>query len=267
MALVDKQIRERVETSNLIESYHEICLTNIGYDLRSKRFYRSDSNKEGEKSVTLMPNESVFVESVETVTMPEDLLGRVTLKNSRIRQGLTLEAPVYQPGHKTRIYFRLTNVSADSITLYEAEKYAMIIFEQLAQKPDCPYDGTFQNEFDFRNMGDYTDVYKRQIRELEKKAEDIKEMESGIYGNVLTILSVFVALFSLVTINIELIASAATLKYYCVLNALLLGCISFLVALLNTFLKPKKLDGCKWIIPWIPSALAFSAAIILYLVF
>lgn len=258
MTLVDRQIERLVAEQNLIDSYDSRCLTNIGYDLRAKMFY---INSEGRKSVTLMPNDSVFVESVEIVTMPINLLGRVVLKNSRIRQGLSMEAPVYQPGHKTRIYFRLTNVSADAITLYEDDKYATICFEHLDGDPRKPYNGAFQDEFDYQGLADYQNVYKRQTRELEKKTDDLRSVESNIYTNVLAILAIFMALFSFLTVNVTLAANSATIEHYMIFNALMLGGISFLVALLNTIVKPKK-NG--WVC-WIPAAICFIAAFILYL--
>lgn len=258
MTLVDHQISMLVEQKNLIDSYDSRCLTNFGYDLRAKMFY---INSEGKKSVTLMPNDSVFVESVEIVTMPTNLLGRVALKNSRIRQGLSMEAPVYQPGHKTRIYFRLTNVSADAITLYEDDKYATICFERLDAEPQNPYDGVFQKEFDYQGLADYQDVYKRQTRELEKKTEDLRNVESNIYTNVLAILAIFMALFSFLTVNVTLAANSATIENYLIFNALMLGGISFLVALLNTVVRPKK-NG--WYC-WIPAVLCFAVAFALYL--
>ena len=258
MTLVDYQIAELVDQVDLIDSYDSRCLTNIGYDLRAKMFY---INSEGRKSITLMPNDSVFVESVEVVSMPKDLLGRIGLKNSRIRQGLRLDAPVYQPGHKTRIYFRLTNVSADAVTLYQDEKYATIFFERLADVPHTPYAGTFQDEFNYQGLADYQDVYRRQVREIEKKAEDLKSMESNIYTNVLSILAIFMALFSFLTVNVTLAANSATIENYLIFNALMLGGISFLVALLNTVIKPKKNGWASWI----PAAVCFAIALLLYL--
>lgn len=257
MVIIDRQIAERVDRDNLIESFDKNCLTNIGYDLRAKKFFVGSS---GEERVTLLPNESAFVESVEIITMPKDLLGRVALKNSRIRLGLSLDAPLYQPGHKTRIYFRVTNVSADSITLYSGEKYAMIVFEQLKGEPDYPYEGVFRDEFDYRGLGDYKDVYKHQHRELEKKADDIKSMESSIYTNVLAILAIFMALFSFLSINVTLAANSATMGQYLIFNALLLGGISFLVALLSTILKPRRIN----LLFWGSAVVFFAAALIIY---
>lgn len=258
MVLTDRQIEERALKQALIESYYDACLTNVGYDLRAKQFYTGEKT---EDSVTLLPNESAFVESVEIVSMPHDLLGRVTLKNSRIRMGLTLDAPVYQPGHKTRIYFRVTNVSADSITLYSGERYAMIMFEQLTEVPTHPYEGAFKDEFSYRGLGTYKDIYKRQRHELEKKTDDLKAMENNIYTNVLAILAIFMALFSFLTINVSLTVNSATVDQYLIFNALLLGGISFLVALLATVTKPGK-HGWKL---WIPAIICFAAAIWLYL--
>lgn len=258
MVIVDHDIKDRVESDNLIESFDNSCLTNIGYDLRAKRFYVSSK---AEETVTLQPNESAFVESVEIVTMPTDMLGRIALKNSRIRQGLSIDSPVYQPGHKTRIYFRLTNVSADSIVLYAGDRYATILFDKLSSEPEHPYDGTFRDEFNYRGLGDYQDVYRRQIREIEKKTDDLKSIENSIYGNVLVILTVFVTLFSFLTTNISLAANSATIEQYFTFNAILLGCISFLVALLGMVVKPKRKS---WVY-WVPAVICFAVAFLLYL--
>ena len=193
--------------------------------------------------------------------MPTDMLGRIALKNSRIRQGLSLDAPVYQPGHKTRIYFRLTNVSADTIVLYAGDRYATILFDKLSAEPEHPYHGAFRDEFNYRGLGDYKDVYKRQMREIEKKTDDLKSIENSIYGNVLVILTVFVALFSFLTTNISLAANSAGIKQYFIFNGILLGSISFLVALIGMVIKPKR----KMWMYWIPAVICFAAAFLVYL--
>ena len=257
MILVDRQIAELVAKDNLIGNFDPDNLTNIGYDLRAKEFY---IDKEAKTTITLLPNESAFIAASETIELPDNLLARVHLKNSRIRQGFSLDAPIYQPGHKTRVFFRLTNVSGNSITLYADESYATVVFEKLDEIPDNPYKGAFSDEFDFRGMGDYKDIYRKQIREIEEKTEDVKTLESGIYTNVLTILSIFVALFSFVSTNISLAASSAAVEQYVLYNVLLLGCISFLVALMNTIIKPKARSFAQWI----PAVLAFAAAFYLF---
>lgn len=237
MVLVDRDIARMVESNSLIENFDANCLTNIGYDLRTEYFA---VNQKEERSATLKPGESVFVASKEAVRLPDNLLGRVYLKNSRIRQGLSLESPVYQPGHFTKVFFRLRNVSNGEIKLTEGQKYAMIVFEQLSRKPDEPYHGTFQSEIDFKGLADYTEIYKEQVDEIEKKTEDLKNMEHSIYANVLVILTVFVALFSFLTTNIGLFSRESSSAEFVLYNLIMLGGISFLVAVLNSTIGTNK---------------------------
>ncbi len=260
MVLTDREISTRVASDELIDSFDPACLTNIGYDLRAKYFVVS-SSKEKLQKVTLNPNESVFVASVENICVSNDLIGRLYLKNSRIRQGFTMDAPVYQPGHHTKVFFRLTNVSADSISLYAGEKYATILFETLKGVPDHPYDGVFSDEFDYKGLGDYEDVYKRQMREIDQKVENLKSVEQSIYSNVLVILTIFVALFSFIVTNLSFWSKEVTAHQFFTNNALMLGCISFLVALLKSFISSKKRN---WTV-WIPCVVAFTAAFILFI--
>jgi hypothetical protein len=69
------------------------------------------------------------------------------------------------------------------------------------------------------------------------------------------------ALFSFLTVNVTLAANSATVENYLIFNALMLGGISFLVALLNTVVRPKK-NGWH---SWLPSIICFLAAFCLYL--
>ena len=43
--------------------------------------------------------------------MPLNVLGRVAEKNSRMRQGLQVDGPHYQPGHITYVFMRVRNIS------------------------------------------------------------------------------------------------------------------------------------------------------------
>lgn len=267
MVLVDREIAELSEPEGgLIDSFDERCLTNIGYDVRAKYFVLGRAEKEKKESVSLNPGESAFVACAESVNMRTNLLCRVVLKNSRIRQGLSLDAPVYQPGHHTRIFFRLTNVSNDELTLNREDKFATLIFEQLSKVPDKPYDGAFSDEFDFSGLGEYQDIYRRQIREIEQKSEDLKSIEHSIYANVLVIITVFVALFSFLTTNLSLVSSSAEAQQFFMYNFLLLGCISFLVALIDGVINRKK-KMPSLIVPWIPSVVCFIISIIIFFKF
>lgn len=256
MVLTDREITARA-ANGLLEEYDPDCITNIGYDLRADHFV-----SEGKKHahMKLRHGESAFVGTKENIRLPDDMLGRIVLKNSRLRQGLSIDAPVYQPGHYTKVFFRVTNVSGNEIELQKDGKYATILFETLSGPVGAPYTGTFSDEMDYSGLGKYTDIYQDEIKQIEKKTENLKDMERTIYANVLVILTVFVALFSFITTNLSLLSSSADTAQFLIYNFVMLGCISFLVALLNGVVSFAK---SHWI-PWIASIVSFLIAIVLF---
>ena len=193
-----------------------------------------------------------------------DMIGRVVLKNSRIRMGLTMDSPVYQPGHITPIYCRLTNLSNDKIELKQGDKYVTLIFEQLDEEPDTPYSGAFQNEFSFKGLADYKSEYIDQIQSIEGQIHDIKSLEKSVYGNVITILTIFIAIFSILNVNIGLIQKSVSGWTFLSYNLIILGAVGFLAALLKEFLpaQSERKHGF-WAIPilcFVASATIFLLA-------
>ena len=63
------------------------------------------NNKES-KNIKLEPHDSAFVMSKESIELPNNIIAKVVLRNSRIRQGLTIDTPIYQPGHRTKVFFQ-----------------------------------------------------------------------------------------------------------------------------------------------------------------
>ena len=70
-----------------------------------------DENGKEVREHALEPGETVFVRSKEQISMPINVLGRVAEKNSRMRQGLQVDGPHYQPGHITYVFMRVRNIS------------------------------------------------------------------------------------------------------------------------------------------------------------
>lgn len=253
MILVDKDIAVFVANGSIngcnqtaIKGGNLECITNIGYDLQTKGFPKGGKTAE---SVTLNPGESTFVESVEIVAFDKNTVGKPVLKNSRIRMGLTMDTPVYQPGHETRIYFRLTNISNDVLVLSAGEKYATLIFEQLHQEPDHPYNGTFQDEFDYKGLADYKSSYMDQIQSINGKVNDLEKLEKNIYINVLSILSIFVAVFTLLNVNISLSKASASVVDFLIFNLSTIGSISALALLLGNMLGKNEKRTWLWLLP------------------
>lgn len=256
VTLVDKDIHALIQSRTLLNA-DDGHVGAVSYDLRTMYYAQGDG--EYKDAFELAPHESVFVACEEIIHMPVNMIGRIILRNSRIRAGLMLDAPVYQPGHHTRIFFRITNVSEQPMKLTKDAEFASIMFERLDHAPDQPYQGEFQQELDFKNLGAYHKRYKAELQEYEDKAENLHNMEKSIYANVITLLSVFVALFSLINVNIELAyAETVEVARMLVFNLTTVGSIAFLVALIRSSISRKKPEF--WLLLLL-AAVMFIAAI------
>ena len=152
--LVDKQIKERGET--LIVPFEENHVTSISYDLDFDGYVNKEGNLSKERMI-LRPGESVMIKTIQSLKMPNNLVGIIGERNSRIRQGLNVAGPHYFPGHTTAIYLRVTNVSTVDIELYHGDGIAQIFFEELSEEPEVSYDNqkcaSFNNENAYLGCG------------------------------------------------------------------------------------------------------------------
>ncbi|NMF02028.1 hypothetical protein HF843_02310 [Bifidobacterium boum] len=242
----------------VLQSADENRVGVISYDLRTEGFYRS-KDEGGKPLVTLQPGDSVFVGTVETISLPDDVCATVALRNSRIRQGLQLAAPVYFPGHSTRIFFRLTNISADAIELTKADSFAQVMFSSVEGKVEKPYSGAFSGEMDYSGMGRYEQQYSAQMQKIDKKIDDLKSLESRIYGNVMTIMTIIAAVFSLVSVNTQ--SWHVGLTGIVLVNAVIVASFSALAGLLTLVTRPKQKSA--YVIPWVAAAVLYVVAITL----
>ena len=219
---------------------------------------------DGAGPYTLEPNTSVFVDTDEIIKLPNNLAATALLKNSRIRQGLSLDAPLYFPGQETRVFFRIANVSSNEIALDTKKPIAQIAFQQVSTVGK-PYHGTFAQEFNFKGMGDYESSYSKELKKLSDKSDDLlHSLEKNVYTNILAIMAIFAAIFSLVNVNLMAFMSNATGSIFIVANLTTIGSFAFLAAAIGQALKPK--DENAKAMPWVVAATAFAAAIVVYFV-
>lgn len=259
--MVDNDIRKLIDDKVLYcddgtsQTFMKRYVSAISYDLHTHSFVMPDCVNMDE--YRLAPGESVFVSCRELIRLPDDICARIVIRNSRMRQGLSLEAPVYQPGHHTRIFFRLTNLGSHAVSLDTHGEYAAIMFERLSSAADSPYHGTFQNEMVYNDMADYTSKYKEELIEIEEKKNEIKHLEKNIYTNTITLMSIFIALFSLINVNVDIaLAGEADLMRVVLSNLVTIGSISFLVSLIQLCFSAKDKRNI-----WV-SMLAVSLAIL-----
>lgn len=244
MILVDKDIKMYVKEKDLIvEGYREENLNGISYDLTIGAICTEEKEH---LEYELRPGEIIFVRTVEKLSIPNNILGRIAEKNSRMRQGLKVDGPHYQPGHVTYAFLRVQNISENVIVLQKGMKIAQIIFEQLTQVPEVPYGNqvgaSFQNEEKYRGFGNYKAEYNKQIKdEIAQAKEDIESASHKIYANVLTLMGILVAIFSLLTINYQAFnQSAMDFQYILVMNLTLALCIVVMMGVILIFVNKAK---------------------------
>lgn len=245
MILVDKEIKQMVSDKQLIISgYNEDNINGVSYDLTIDGIYTNSSKNDKEYDVE--PGEIVFIRTLEKLSIPNNILGRIAEKNSRMRQGLKVDGPHYQPGHITYAYLRVQNISENTITLKKGNKIAQIFFEQLTQAPDTPYNmqenASFQNEEEFIGVGNYKEEYENQTKKhIDNVKEDLENLSHRIYANVLTIMGVLVAIFSLITINYQAFTNTKIdLKYIISMNLTLTLCIVVMFGIILIFINKAK---------------------------
>lgn len=236
MYLSDTKIQELIDNKVLLNA----DASNIGqvtYDLRTDGFYINESKQ---FEVELGPGDSTFVSCVECVALPNNLTASVLLRNSRIRQGLSLDAPLYFPGHGTRLFYRVTNVSGSTITLDKSRGIAQVAFQHVEGTIAHPYHGAFSDELNFNGLADYSDVYAGELKKVEDEKEEVANIESRIYGNVLALFAIFAAIFTLVNVNAGGISSDISTVRFVALDLLIIGGFLVLASAIEAFLVKDK---------------------------
>lgn len=238
MILVDKDIRQRA-SEIFVEGYSETDVTSISYDLHIQGIIIDDSLSD---SYILRPGEVVFVKTVEMIHMPEDLMGRIGEKNSRMRQGLVVSGPHYYPGHKTYIYLRVHNITSGTIKIKRGDKIAQIFFEQLSATPDITYaqqsGASFNDEEQYRGLAKYKDEYEERMHKMQDANRNLDEKINHLYANILTLMGVFVSVFSIIMVNFSNITSKNYSKDIIISMNLSLGIvIALFIGLLLVFIN------------------------------
>lgn len=153
MILVDREIKELVDSENLITNFSEDRVNSISYDVVIDKFILDYKEVDMEEYL-LSSNEYVYVKTRESLNMVNDLCCKIIEKNSLMRNGLKVDGPLYQPGHKTSIFLRVWNISKNDIILKKDMEIAQLIFMKLSGVPNNTYnmqDGArYNNEDSFR---------------------------------------------------------------------------------------------------------------------
>lgn len=244
MMLVDKDIKRLVGQGQLItESYNEDNVTGISYDLSVDTFEGTDNEK-----VELAPSETIIIRTKEKLKMPYNITGRIGEKNSLLRLGIKVDGPQYFPGHETYAFLRVHNLSGNIILLSKDDKIAQIFFEELKEVPELTYDkqkdASFNNEEKYVGFGNYENKYRDKIKSFDKTKEEIENMSEKIYANVLTLMGIIVAIFSLISINSQAFTEVdLDSRYIIAMNLSITFCITVMLGLILLIVNRRRSKG------------------------
>jgi dCTP deaminase len=163
MVLSDKTIREEIDRGRIvIEPLSSDCIQPASVDLHlDKKLLTFKSQRypafidvrrnldhlnelvelEEDNAFFLNPGELVLVSTLESITLPDDIVGRLEGKSSLSRIGLVIHstAGYVDPGWQGHLTIQLSNVAKLPITLYYKMKIGQISFLKLTSPVDRLY--------------------------------------------------------------------------------------------------------------------------------
>ncbi len=166
MVLSDRTIKEEIAKGRLIiEPLDPSCIQPASIDVRLDKkllvfkrrgypFYidvkqNMDDLTEvvevnSDSPLFLNPGEFVLASTLESITLPDDIVGRLEGKSSLGRMGLLIHstAGYVDPGWQGHLTLELSNVVRLPITLYYEMKIGQISFLRLTSAVDKPYGST-----------------------------------------------------------------------------------------------------------------------------
>ncbi|MBI4496994.1 MAG: dCTP deaminase [Chloroflexi bacterium] len=162
MVLSDRSIREEIAKGTLvIEPLDPDCIQPASVDVHLDRKFLVFRNSrrpyidvrqntddlmelveiQGDAPFILHPGEFVLGSTLESVTLPDDLVARLEGKSSLGRLGLLIHstAGYVDPGWRGHLTLELSNVANLPITLYYGMKIGQISFLRLTSPAEFPY--------------------------------------------------------------------------------------------------------------------------------
>lgn len=220
--------------------------------------------------LSLPPTDSAFIETRELLDLGgRNLAAEVRLRNRFLRKGLSLDAPLYFPGHKSRLFFRITNLCSEPVDLRCGDSPAQVVFFEVDKDLVSRYSGRYNGEVNYENNSSLMDIGRydafeaksKQIDEkIHKYEEQIDSINKSIYGNVLALMGIFVAVASIA--NTIAAADPSCIRNTVVLCMVITGSFSILFGFISLLFGKRKNASSGWSVGMI--CFAFAVALTLF---
>lgn len=169
--LTDNDIRQAIDKDKLISEYDETCIKQACYELRASNIYYlpEEGNTQikltSEEYILLKPHSIVVIITIESIKLPDDMLGRILTKGSLFSLGISAVNTYADPGFQGRLGIVFQNHSNQYLKINQGAQIAKMEFAKLHQKVKSPYHG--QHGYD-------TEIWPLK-KELILRDEEIKD--------------------------------------------------------------------------------------------
>lgn len=193
-------------------------------------------------AVSVPPGSSVFVKTVEEFNIPADFVAFIHERTSIIRLGLSVSgASPLKPGFRGACFVRVTNLGDKAVNIKAGLGIAQLCFFKLDGTPERAYGmqkkNYFQDETEFRGLGNYAREYAKYIGDLENKKNDLEKLQGRIYMDVVAILGVFSAIIALLVTNVQAFTAEKSLGQVVEINVAILLAVAALLFFVHKFIK------------------------------
>ncbi len=104
---------------------------------------------EGDDPFIMQPGDFALASTMETLELPDDLLGRLEGRSSIARLGITVHstAAVFEPGWNGTATMELSNLGRMAVALYPGMRICAFSFETLSSPVKTPYRNKLNNKY------------------------------------------------------------------------------------------------------------------------
>lgn len=122
-------------------------------DTKTEQNYTHRSIFTDEHPLILHPNDFILANTVESVTVPNNLLARVEGRSSIGRLGVAVHvtAGFIDPGFNGTITLEIANLGTLPVVLYPNQRICQIVFEELCDEAENPYGTSNRNKYQGQN--------------------------------------------------------------------------------------------------------------------
>lgn len=118
-----------------------------------------------ENAIRIMPGDHFLIQSMEKITLPNDIMAVVYPRSSTNRKGITVDLTgIVDPGYSGHLMIPVSNLSGKEINFYPGERIAQIVFYRV----EVP---TETRESKYQNSGMEVKPDKQEETDLLKSGE------------------------------------------------------------------------------------------------